>query len=109
MAHVVDLTAWVEDDLAQLPDDGRQAVMEAIATALVQPAEWPTPGSFGLTCCEGPQAWVLFAACQDGIEVYDFGWVPAHAARPLADREPVGSLSHHFQPEEPDRNGFSPA
>ena len=79
MAYRVDLAAWVEEDLALLPDEGRQAVMEVIAAALIRPQEWPAPWTFDLARRDGPQAWVVFAICRDGIEVYDVGWVPAHA------------------------------
>jgi hypothetical protein len=52
----VDLAAFVEENLAQLPDEGRQAVMEAIAAALTRPQEWPAPGSFDLARRDGPRS-----------------------------------------------------
>lgn len=80
MTYAIDLAAWVEEDLARLPEEGRQAVMETIAAALIRPEAWPAPGSFSLARQEGPRAWVVFAAWRDGIEAYNFGWLPAHAS-----------------------------
>ncbi|MCI3277604.1 hypothetical protein [Streptomyces cylindrosporus] len=74
MPYEVDLAFRVEEALADLPERGRQEVMEVIAGVLVRPDSWPAPGGWAGALAFGPRSWVAFTAHLDGIEVYDAGW-----------------------------------
>ncbi|TQJ55989.1 hypothetical protein [Streptomyces sp. SLBN-115] len=74
MAYEVDLAVRVEDALDELPQEGRQEVMETIAAALVRPREWPELGGWHAAVIFGPRSWVSFTAFLGGIEVIDVGW-----------------------------------
>ncbi|WP_405909582.1 hypothetical protein OG742_37270 [Streptomyces sp. NBC_00828] len=75
MSYRVDVAVRVEEALAELPDEGRQEVMETIAAVLVRPGVWPEPGGWDVALLFGPRSWVAFAAYLDGIDVVDVGWV----------------------------------
>lgn len=74
MTYRIDLSIRAEDALAELPNEGRQEVMETIAAALVRRDEWPAVGGWDAALRFGPRSWITFAAYPDGIDVLDFGW-----------------------------------
>ncbi|MFF5968188.1 hypothetical protein ACFY64_31595 [Streptomyces collinus] len=74
MPYRVDLSVRVEDALAELPDAGRQEVMEVVATVLVRRDAWPAMGGWDAAVRFGRRSWVVFAAYPDGIDVLDLGW-----------------------------------
>ncbi|MGQ4482634.1 hypothetical protein [Streptomyces sp. SAS_276] len=75
MTYRVDLAVRVEDALADLPETGRQEVLETIAAALVRRDVWPEPGGWDAALVFGSRSWVAFTAYPDGIDVVSVGWV----------------------------------
>lgn len=74
MPYRVDLAFRVDEALADLPEDGRQEVMETIANVLVHRDAWPSFGCWEGALWFGARCWVAFTAYPDGIDVYDVGW-----------------------------------
>lgn len=56
MPYTVDLAFRVEETLAELPEDGRQEIMETIAAALVRPHSRPEPGRWSGAFTFGPRS-----------------------------------------------------
>lgn len=75
MTYVVDLAPQVEKALAEMPEDGRQEVLQTIAAALVRRDMWPTLGGWDGALWFGLRSWVVFVAYADGVDVLDLGWV----------------------------------
>lgn len=74
MTYEVDLAVRAEEVLNELPEHGRQEVMEVIAAVLVRPRAWPPLGGWDGAVVFGPRSWVAFTSYLGGIEVYDMGW-----------------------------------
>ncbi|MEU6422287.1 hypothetical protein [Streptomyces spiralis] len=74
MPYRVDLAYRVEEALEELPEEGRQEVMETIAAVLVEIGSRPAPCGWDGALRFGSRCWVGFTAYADGIEVYGVGW-----------------------------------
>ncbi|MFD5453619.1 hypothetical protein [Streptomyces olivaceus] len=74
VAYEVDLAVRAEDALLELPQEGRQEIMETLAAALVRPREWPQPGGWHAAVVFGPRSWICFTSFLGGIQVIDVGW-----------------------------------